>query len=221
MRIICATHRQTAVAGGTDRDAPGRLIADISLNVGVDNVLSGSIKLGEGMAEVFPVLCRVHVEKGRAQTLVESPSQGQLPFFTGDQFRDDRSVSRAAHIQCHVWLVLDVNHLQAMFDLLQALGSLVVISVVEILDVKVFHGRPKIGEAPGDSLVMPHDHVRHSGKSHPCHVQAARPKVGLVPEVGHLMAEMHVIRQQRLAGNGVRSRNYPVVRSIDGHRIGQ
>ena len=56
VRIICPTHRQTAVAGCTDRDSPGRLIADISLNVCVGDVLSGSIKLGEGMAEAFPVL---------------------------------------------------------------------------------------------------------------------------------------------------------------------
>ena len=128
-----------------------------------------------------------------------------MAFFTGDQFRDDRSVPRAAHIQGHVWLVLDVNHLKAMFDPLQAIGRLVVIRVVEILDVNVFHRRPKIGEAPGNSLVMTHNHVRHSGKSHPGHVKAARAKVGFVPKAGHLMAEMHVIRQQRLAGDGVRS----------------
>ena len=92
-----------------------------------------------------------------------------------------------------------------MFDPLQAIARLVVISVVEIFDVNVFHGRPKIGEAPGNSLVMAHNHVRHSGKGHPGHVKAARPKVGFIPKVGHLMAQMHVIRQQRLAGNGVRS----------------
>src|ERR1700730_4836403 len=74
VRVIRATHRQTAVAGCTDRDSPGRLIADISLNVCVDNVLSGSIKLGESPAEDLPVLSRVHIEKGHPQTIVESPS---------------------------------------------------------------------------------------------------------------------------------------------------
>ena len=35
--------------------------------------------------------------------------------------------------------------------------------------------------------------------------------MSFVPEVRHLMPEVHVIRQQRPARNGVRSGDYPVV----------
>src|SRR6266567_7508641 len=37
--------------------------------------------------------------------------------------------------------------------------------------------------------------------------------MGFVPEIRHLMAEVHVIREQRLAGYGVRSGHHPVVRT--------
>ena len=80
---------------------------------------------------------------------------------------------------------------------------------VEGFNVNVFHGWADIGEAPGDSLVVSHDHVRNSGKRDPGDVKAAAAKMGLVPQVRHLVPEMHVIGEQRLARNCVLLQRQP------------
>ncbi len=82
---------------------------------------------------------------------------------------------------------------------------------VEGFNVNVFHGWADIGEAPGDSLVVSHDYKRNSGKRDPGDLKAAAAKMGLVPQIRHLVPEMHVIGEQRLARNCVRSRDNPVV----------
>ena len=70
---------------------------------------------------------------------------------------------------------------------------------VESLDVNVFDRRADIGEAPGDALVVSDDHVGHAGQGDAGDVEVAATQVRLVPKVGHLVAEVHVVREQRLA----------------------
>src|SRR5260370_7536323 len=83
--------------------------------------------------------------------------------------------------------------------------------MVERFDKGVFDRGGDIGESPGHAAIMSDNYEGIPGKSHTGHVEIARVQVGLVPKVGHLMAEVHIVREQRLAGDRVRSRHYPIV----------
>jgi len=46
---------------------------------------------------------------------------------------------------------------------------------------------------PGDALVVADDDEGHTGEGDSCDVECSAAKVSFVPEVGHLVAEVHVI----------------------------
>ncbi len=214
MRVVGAAHRKAAISCRADRNLARRVISDVSVDVGIHHVLPRRIQLRKCALEFFPVLRRIHVKEWDAQSVVERPAQRQRPRFARNQFRDDRSVTRDLHVHGHVRLALDVDHLDAMFRLHPSRRSLIRALRVEILDVNVGHGWTDVGESPRDSLVVAHDHIRHAGQRHPGNVESARVQVRLVPQVRHLVAEVHIIREQWLSGDGVRSGNHPVVRSV-------
>jgi len=113
-----------------------------------------------------------------------------------------------------------VNYLKAMFAPSPSHRCLIVISVVEILDVNVFHSRPNIGEAPRNSLVMPT--TRKAFRvGDACYVEAACLKVCFIPEVGHLMTEMHVIDNSGLPVTVCAPETTQLFDPLDGRRIGQ
>src|SRR6202034_4849900 len=104
-----------------------------------------------------------------------------------------------------------------MWGLLPALRSLVDSMRVEILNVCVGYRRADIGESPGDSLVVADNYVGHSGQSDSGNIQIARFQVRFIQQVRHLVAEMHIVREQWFAGDRVRAGDSPVVRSV--HRF--
>ena len=61
---------------------------------------------------------------------------------------------------------------------------------------------------------MSDDYVWHPGQRDACDIHATRAQVRFVPQVGHLVAEVHIVGKQRLAGDGVRAGDHPVIRSI-------
>src|ERR1700691_1990555 len=112
--IIRATDREAAVAGGSNWDVPGRLIADVAIDNGIDNILSGRVELGKRLAKFFPVLRRVDIEKWHVQPVVECPTQCYLPRVTGNQFADDRPMPGKLHIDRDIRFLFDMNYLAAM-----------------------------------------------------------------------------------------------------------
>src|SRR5258708_39677811 len=121
---------------------------------------------------------------------------------------------RDFYVKIYVGLVFDVDDFGAMLRLPPALRRLIRSLCVEVLDKGVGHGRPNVRESPGDSLIVANDNVGHAGQSNSSDIEIAGLEMSLIPQVRHLMPEMHVIREQRLAGDRVSSRDYPVVRSI-------
>ena len=71
----------------------------------------------------------------------------------------------SGHIHHHIRLALHVDHFAAMLRRLPSFGRQILAVRVEGLDVNVFHGGADIGEAPGDALVVSHDHVRQAGQA--------------------------------------------------------
>ena len=95
-----------------------------------------------------------------------------------------------------------------------ATRSLVLALRVEVLDVNIRDSWADIREAPRDALVVSDDYVWHPGQRDACDIHATRAQVRFVPQVGHLVAEVHIVGKQRLAGHGVRAGDHPVIRSI-------
>src|SRR5438105_13462765 len=94
-----------------------------------------------------------------------------------------------------------------------SLGRQVLMRVIEGFDVGVLDCRTNVCEPPGDAAVVTHDDVRMTGKTDSRHIETCAAQMHFVPEIGHLVAEVHVVREQRLARDCVRAGDYPVVRS--------
>ena len=211
VRVVAAVFGQAAVARGADGNLPRGLVPDVAIHVGVHHVLSGSVKGRKSAAELLPVLRRIHFKKRIVGAVVERPAQSQLTSFAGDEFSDHGSVTGHGHIHHHIWLALHVNHFAAVLRRLPSFGSQILAIRIESLDVNVFDGRADIGEAPGDALVVSHDHVRQAGQSDAGSVEVAAAQMSLIPKVGHLVSQVHIVREQGLARNRVRPGNHPVV----------
>jgi hypothetical protein len=86
---------------------------------------------------------------------------------------------------------------------------------IEFFDELVFDGWTDVGESPADALIVADDHEWNSGERDACDIEIAGggSQVRLEPEVGHLVIEMHIIRQKRLSGDCVLAGDDPVVRS--------
>ena len=98
-----------------------------------------------------------------------------------------------------------------MFSRLPSFRGRILALGIECLDVNVFHRRPDIGKAPCDSLIVSDDHVGHAGQRDASDVKAARAQMSFIPEVRHLVSEMHIVRQQWLSRHRVRAGNHPIV----------
>ena len=64
-----------------------------------------------------------------------------------------------------------------------------------LFDDNILNRRTDVGEAPRDPLVVPNDHVRHTGQRNASHIEFAEAQVGFVPKIRNLMPQMHVVRQ--------------------------
>src|SRR5438105_1562921 len=89
----------------------------------------------------------------------------------------------------------------------------VLMRVIEGFDVGVFDCRTNVCEPPGDAAVVTDDDVGMTRQADSGDIETCAAQMHFVPEVGHLMAEVHVIREQRLARDRVCAGDYPVVRS--------
>ena len=111
MGIVGAADRETAIAGGANRNVAGCLVADVTVDIGIDDVLSGSVELRKRLAEFVPVLRRIDIEKWHAQAVIERPAQCQLARLARNQFADDGAMPRDLYINRYIRLTFDVNHL--------------------------------------------------------------------------------------------------------------
>ena len=165
----------------------------MTVNVGVDRVLPRSDEPRERFAELIPVLCRVNIEKCQSHAVVEGPAQRDLARLAWNQVGDDRAMPRRDDIERYIGLVLNVNDLRAMFRLRPSFGSFVHPLRVELFDEVVFDGWTDVGESPSDALVVSDNHERHAGQRHSGNIEAAAFEMGLIPQVRHLMVEVHIV----------------------------
>src|SRR4051794_22272495 len=103
------------------------------------------------------------------------------------------------NIEADVGFSFYVNQFTPHLWLLPALGGKVLAGVVKLLDVGVFHRRTNVCESPRDPLIVPDNHVRIAREAYSRDVKAGASQMRLIPQIRHLMSEVHVVREQRLA----------------------
>src|SRR5207302_6600956 len=66
----------------------------------------------------------------------------------------------------------------------------------EGLEVQVLDVGPGVGHSPRDAVVVTDDHQGSAGQADAGHVQTWRLELDLVPDAGHAVAQMRVVREQ-------------------------
>src|SRR5439155_12248065 len=105
----------------------------------------------------------------------------------------------------------NVNHFAARLGLFEAIGSQVLTTVVETFDVQVFYCGTDVGKSPSDAPIVPNDDIRVARERDSSNVECAGFQVSFVPEVRHLVSQMHIVREQTLPSRGVRAGADPIV----------
>ena len=108
-----------------------------------------------------PVLL-VDVYKRQVETVVKSPAQRNRPRLGRNDLADDGTVPRDLYIHGDVRASFNMNDLGALLRPLPALRRLICAVRIEVFDECVRHGGPDVREPPRNSLIVAHDHVRHS-----------------------------------------------------------
>src|SRR5262249_7259183 len=218
VRVVAAIYRHTAIIIGANGYPTCGMVADVTIHIGIHHVLSGRIESQERFDELVPVLGGIHVEKRIVQAVVESPAQSELAAFAGDQFRDDGTVARDGNVEDHIGSIFDMNDFAAMIEVAPALWRLILAFFVQCLNVQALHRGTYVGESPANSLIVADNYKRQARKTYTDDIKISAAKMDLVPEVGHLVVEVHVIRKQRLSRNGVGTGEDPVIRTRVGQR---
>ena len=210
-----------------DGDLAYGVVADVALIVGVDEVLCGAAKCGEGSVEAGPVGGGVDGVEGwgDVRRVVEGPAKGEGTLFWGK--RPERMgvmaspccVARTSSFD--IFAAANVDDLLLVEDgLPDAVGGFVLgvrAAAAGVLDVEVLHVGAEIGKAPGEVGVVADDDEGDAGQGDSRDVELAGRRggleVGFVPDAGHAVREVHVIGEERLAGCGVDAGDGPVVRA--------
>src|SRR5438876_5598644 len=126
---------------------------------------------------------------------------------------------RDLDIESNFGFALHVNDFMARVRTFPAFGSEVFTVVVEILDVRICNGWAYVGESPGDPLIMADNDKGIARKRHARDIEITGSQVCFVPQVRHLVSQMHIVREQRFARDCVRSGYDPVIRSQVGFSV--
>ncbi len=201
---------------GPQRNPAHRLVGDVPLVVGVDHILRGPGPGAQGRRKLRPVGGNIDlVKRQRVEgSVVERPLQRDGARFLGEDRIEQRPVGGGLHVERDIRAAAYVNHFMIHgHGLPTAIGGLVVALAVEFFHVKVLHVGKQRGEAPGHMLVVPGNYKRHTRQRDSGSVVSGGAQVGHEPDVGLRQAQVHVVREQRLAAGRVLAGDDPVVRA--------
>ena len=155
-----------------DRQQACRLVPDIPLSIGINEVLSRARVSLQRRAKLLPILRPVHVEKREliSAWLTSRPAQRKHAIILGVV---DRTMARHHNILRHRLPALDDNdlafHAHGLDFALELRARASDLFLVEILDVE-----PQIRHTPGNILVVADDDARHTRQRDAFHVQPRR-----------------------------------------------
>src|SRR5581483_3135755 len=150
-------------------------------------------------------------KEGVADAIVKRPAKRDFPRLSRGKLRHDWTVTRDLHIESHIRFPLDVNYFVPNLRGFPALRREVLSLSIKCFDIRVFNCRTYVRTSPRNPPVVTDNYIGIAGQRHSSDIEISRTKVSGVPEIWHLVPEMHIVREQRLAGCGVRAGNHPVV----------
>ena len=231
-RVPARCRRQAAqvVVGPAHRHPAGRDQRDVAGVVGHRHVLLRRQPGGTGAHKLVHRTRSVHRQGGGDDIVVGvQPGPAQRDGIAGPGFgvqrvlshprqagvRDHRPVAGGAHGVQHIGLALDLDDLLPGLEPGPAVGRLVLVGIVglDALQIGVLHVGPGVGQAPGDVLVLAHQHAGHAGQGGAGDLQARHVDAGEVPQRRGRELEVRITRQQRFAGGGAAAGQHPAVRA--------
>src|SRR5947209_6708527 len=94
----------------------GCLITNMSIHIGINHVLCRAGEMGKSVAEVLPVLRRIHIKKRHGSWfIVDDPVQSKNALLMRYETGDHRTVPGEHYIQRHIRLPFYANHLMPLF----------------------------------------------------------------------------------------------------------
>ena len=220
------------------RDRPRCLIADVAVDIGIDDVLRGCRKVRQRRPEVIPATGEVetHHRIGGGGGLQPGPRERQCvigPLIgsvrrgcrrarSGDRrehVREDRSMDRRSDGEGDRLLTGHLDRLHARRGLHPLLATLHAPGAIETLEIEVTHVGSEVGEAPGDPLVVSDDDAGDTGEGEPTDPERAvgsdldAGQGDLLEDARDAHPEVRIVGQQRFSGLGVCARDDPRIRS--------
>ncbi len=213
-----AGHRQQTLALGTYGHAPGHVIANVAIHIGINKVLRRRVPMAERGGKLLPIAGAVQAHHclGSCRWIVAGPAQRHwLPVRL--LAAEDRPMPRDDDLLDYRLLpALDANLLWDNLCIFP--GALILILMwilrVEALQIDVLRIGSGIGDTPGDAPVAPDNHSRQPWQRGAGDIQARRVQVAVIPDCRHLRRQMWVVRQHRLAAGRARAIHHPVVAAM-------
>jgi hypothetical protein len=208
-----------------DGDVADGVVADATFVVSVDEILCGPSEIREGGDEARGVGGRIDGKEGWVDVggIVDGPTEREGSLFSredaGDDGRDDSAVFCGRNIQNDIFVAFDVDDLTVVEEGMPGAVLRFVLScgagAVSVFDVDVLNGGSKVGEAPGDVVVVACDDEGQTRKRDSSDVEIACGgrglEVGLVPDAGDTVGEVLVVGEEWFSSGGVGSGDDPVV----------
>ncbi len=224
---VPARDRAQALVGGigADRDRARQLVADVTVGIGIDEVLRRGAEQAQGVPERGPVVgavdgeeCLEHAVGHGERRPAQRVQRGGAPE-PAVRVVEDRAVRGLPDREVHVVAPGHLDRLGADGERLGAFRGQVPGRVrgIDLLLHQVLDVRPGVGDAPRDAGVVPGDHAGRAGEGDAGHVVRAGGADGTaveavhVPHGRHVEAKMRVVRQECGPGRGSRRPDDPVV----------
>src|SRR5262249_39511495 len=143
MRVISSRNRKQAIAARTNRDFAGRLVSNVSIDIGIDDVLRRSTKPRERGAELLPIPGHVHVKERISHQVgvVECPLQRNLSRLSRNDGRDDGPMPGDEDVKLQVSSVLNVDGFKMPFWRNKALRRIDLLVTIKVFDEEIFYIR--------------------------------------------------------------------------------
>ncbi len=214
-----AGDREQSVRSRPHGNRSGGGVADVALDVGVDEVLRRRPQEPRALEELGPVarggdgeerlrgaIARVEARPGKRHGGPETAGPRQ---HVGDQ----GSVHGVAHRDDGVGLASHADRLAALPEPLPLPAVAVAgrIVRVQLFDEEVLHVRLERRQAPGDSVVVADDHARKARQRGSGRAKAGRVERGEIPDRRRAQAEVRIVGEDRPAARRARARNDPGV----------
>ena len=177
---------------------PGRVVADVSVHIGVDEVLRRHGEVGERRGEIGPIARLVQLEERHDRPVVvveRRPAEGErLDWrrFDGsvgsgvigvDGVGDERPVARETHLDVDRFAALDldlfVNETQRLGNAPKFRG---VARLVQPLAIEILHVRGDVGLAPGDMPIPADGDGGRARQGRTDHLEVSTREMRQIPE---------------------------------------